>query len=175
MACFVFEVKKMRAEISVSDHYCIASEMVWSSSYDLFCVSGKKGARRDYRSRSLLHSFWNGLELELWPVLCFVINHKGTTIVVPLSLITKEPIKWWPSNHVDHGRVMILMIMRSWWSGWYHFAVILGSVWEDFGSILGSCWGQKSSWRFHGRSIRLRPRFPHHFLTRTPAVLDGFG
>ena len=38
MTCFVFEVKKMRAEISVPDHYCIAPETVWSSSYDLFCV-----------------------------------------------------------------------------------------------------------------------------------------
>ena len=38
MTCFVFDVKKMRAEISVPDHYCIASETVWSSSYDLFCV-----------------------------------------------------------------------------------------------------------------------------------------
>ena len=38
MTCFVFEVKKMRAEISVPDHYCIASETVWSLSYDLFFV-----------------------------------------------------------------------------------------------------------------------------------------
>ena len=38
MTCFVFEVKKMRAEISAPDHYCIASETVWGWSYDLFCV-----------------------------------------------------------------------------------------------------------------------------------------
>ena len=38
MTYFVFEVKKMRAEISVADHYCIASETVWSLSYDLFFV-----------------------------------------------------------------------------------------------------------------------------------------
>ena len=38
MTCFLFEVKKMRAEISVPDHYCIASETVWSLSYDLFFV-----------------------------------------------------------------------------------------------------------------------------------------
>ena len=38
MTCFVFEVKKMRAEISVPDQYCIAPETVWSLSYDLFFV-----------------------------------------------------------------------------------------------------------------------------------------
>ena len=57
MTSFVFDVKKMRAAISVPDHYCIASETVWSSSYDLFCVRGKKDARRNCRSKSLLHSF----------------------------------------------------------------------------------------------------------------------
>ena len=67
-------------------------------------------------------------------------------------------IKWWLSYHDDHGVVMILMIMRSWSSLWHYFGVILGSTWEDFGSILGSSWAQKSSWRLHGHSIRLRPR-----------------
>ena len=38
MTCFVVEVKKMRAEISVPDQYCIAPETVWSLSYDLFFV-----------------------------------------------------------------------------------------------------------------------------------------
>ena len=38
MICFVFAVKKMRAEISIPDHSCIASETVWSLSYDLFFV-----------------------------------------------------------------------------------------------------------------------------------------
>ena len=38
MTCFVFEAKRMRAEISVPDHYGIASETVWSSSNDLFSV-----------------------------------------------------------------------------------------------------------------------------------------
>ena len=42
MTCFVFEVKKMRAEISVPDHYFVASETVWSSNYELFCVCGLK-------------------------------------------------------------------------------------------------------------------------------------
>ena len=38
MTCFVFEVKKMRAEISDPDLCLKVSETVWSSSYDLFCV-----------------------------------------------------------------------------------------------------------------------------------------
>ena len=38
MTGFVFEVKKMRAEISVTELCLKASETVWTSSYDLFCV-----------------------------------------------------------------------------------------------------------------------------------------
>ena len=67
-------------------------------------------------------------------------------------------IKWWLSYHADHGIVMILVIMRSWSSLWRYFGVILVSLREDFGSILGSSWDQKSSWRLHGRSTRLRTR-----------------
>ena len=47
MTCFVFEVKKMRAEISDPEPYSTASEMVWSSSYDLFCVRGLKKMRAE--------------------------------------------------------------------------------------------------------------------------------
>ena len=41
MTCFVFEVKNLRDKISGPDHYFIASETVWSSSYELFCVLEK--------------------------------------------------------------------------------------------------------------------------------------
>ena len=38
MTCFVFELKKMRGQIFATELCLKASEPVWSSSYELFCV-----------------------------------------------------------------------------------------------------------------------------------------
>ena len=40
--CFAVGIKKMRAEISFKMRVVCPSETVWSSSYELFCVRGKK-------------------------------------------------------------------------------------------------------------------------------------
>ena len=42
MTCFVVGLKKMRAEMSFKMRVVSPSETVWSSSYELFCVGGKK-------------------------------------------------------------------------------------------------------------------------------------
>ena len=45
----------------------------------------------------------------------------------------------------------VVMVLLIWF--WYDF----GSFWVQFWAVLRSCWGQKSAYRLHGRSIRLRP------------------
>ena len=50
---------------------------------DMVFVRGKRYARRNFRSRTLLHSFWNELELELFPCFVFEVKKMRAEISVP--------------------------------------------------------------------------------------------
>ena len=60
------------------------------------------------------------------------------------------------------------------WAFWSHVGCIL-EAWENFWTILGSCWAQKSSWKLHGRSIRLRTRSRQFDFAHFGGFLRSFG
>ena len=150
MTCFVFEVKKMRAEISVPDHYCIASETVWSSSYDLLCGWDKKRCAPKFPAQGMTcFVFCHSSQRNYDRGFC-VINYKGTNQMMAI----KSCWSWESNDPYDHEVVVVRLI-----SFCSHFGVRLGglllnlaALGEQLGTILHSCWGTWASWRPRCRS-----------------------
>ena len=117
-----------------------------------FVFEVNKYARRKFRSRSLLHSFWNGLEPELWPVLCFVINDKWTNQMMAI----KSCWSWESNDPYNHEVVMVQLI-----SFCCHFGVRLGGFWKHFGVMLRSKIVLEAPWTLHSSQTSISTPFPH--------------